>query len=67
MYNFINIVIHLTALIFIIFACIPDSQYRADEFTLQDFARKIAIGLVVCWAFIIGEVHNFKSLIALFL
>ena len=63
MYNIINVAVHLLCIFFIIYAFIPDRPKTARKiFTLKLFSMLIALILVVSWGFIIGEIHNLKSL-----
>lgn len=67
MYTATNAIIHLIVIIGFCYAVFTESTgYRENDMTLQKFVGMAAFFLLCAWGFLVGELHNLKSLFALF-
>lgn len=66
MYTVINVLVHLVTIGLFAYAFFTEPEgSREKDMTMQKFAGFAGLALLCSWAFLIGETHNIKSLIAL--
>jgi hypothetical protein len=66
-YTIINTLVHLVVLIAFCYAFFTESTgYREKDMTLQKIVGIAGLALLFTWGFLVGELHNLKSLFALF-
>lgn len=67
MYTIINALVHLVVLIAFCYTFFTESTgYREKDMTLQKIVGIAGLALLFTWGFLVGELHNLKSLFALF-